>query len=394
MKKLLVLVLAVALVFSFAACQEKAETTEPDSPDTDVVTDEPAVVEEAETIKIGLLAPLSGDGAVHGVPVKNAGELAAAEINAAGGIDGKMIEIVAYDTKGDGPEAVNAYNKLKDQDEVVAIVGGTYSGATLAFIDLAVADNMPILSPTATNPDVTLAGPNVFRACYTDAYQGVVAGAFAVDTLGAKMPAVLYDKGNAYSDGLAVEYIAACEAAGLEVIVETYALGDADFSAQLTNIVEAGADALFIPDYANTVGPILTQLAAMDAEIPCLGGDGWDGIINDYAAESEGFYFANHYATDDESEIVQNFIAAYEAEYGETPNALGALAYDAVYIMAAAIDAADSTDSAAIVAELAKTDKDGVTGHVTFDENGDPQKSVSMIQVVDGAYTLFKKVTP
>ena len=371
MKKLLVLVLVVALAFTFAACEK-----------------------EPDTIKIGLLAPLSGDGAVHGVPVGNAGQLAVDEINAAGGIDGKMIELIPYDTKGDGPEAVNAYNKLNDQDEVVAIVGGTYSGATLAFIDLAVEDGMPVLSPTATNPDVTLAGDNVFRACYTDAYQGVVAGSFAVGTLSAQTPAVLYDKGNAYSDGLAVEYIAACEAAGLEVIVETYAKGDADFSAQLTKIVDAGADALFIPDYANTVGPILAQLDAMDADVACLGGDGWDGIIDDYAVEAEGFYFANHYATDDESAIVQDFIAAYEAEFGETPNALGALAYDAVYIMAAAIDAADSLESEAIVTALAGSDREGVTGHVTFDDNGDPQKSVSMIQVVDGAYTLFDKVTP
>lgn len=371
MKKLLVLVLAVTLVFSLAACQSGSDT-----------------------IKIGVLAPLSGDGAVHGVPVEQAAKLAAEEINAAGGIDGKMIEIISYDTKGDGAEAVNAYNKLRDQDEVVAIVGGTYSGATLAFVDLAVADKMPILSPTATNPDVTLAGDNVFRACYTDAYQGVVAGSFAVDTLGATTPAVLYDTGNAYGEGLAVEYIAACEAAGLEVIVETFAKNDADFSAQLTKIVDAGADALFIPDYANVVGPVLTQLDALDADIPCLGGDGWDGIIDDYAVEAEGFYFANHYATDDESAIVQDFIAAYEETYSETPNALGALAYDAVYIMAAAIDAADSLEGDAIVAALAGTDKDGVTGHVTFDENGDPQKSVSMIQVVDGAYTLYDKVTP
>ena len=320
--------------------------------------------------------------------------MAAAEINAAGGIDGKMIEIIAYDTKGDGAEAVNAYNKLRDQDEVVAIVGGTYSGATLAFADLAVADNMPVLSPTATNPEVTLKGDNIFRACYTDAYQGLVAGSFAIDTLGATAPAVLYDTGNAYGEGLAVEYIAACEAAGLDVIVETFASGDADFSAQLTKIVDAGADALFIPDYANVVGPILAQLDAMNVDLPCLGGDGWDGIIDDYAAEAEGFYFANHYATDDESEIVQNFISAYEAEYSETPNALGALAYDAVYIMASAIESAGSFDSDKIIAALAATDKDGVTGHVTFDENGDPQKSVSMIQVVDGAYTLFEKVTP
>jgi len=371
MKKLLVLVLVVVLAFSFAACDK-----------------------EPDTIKIGVLAPLSGDGAVHGVPVEQAAKLAAEEINAAGGIDGKMIEIIAYDTKGDGAEAVNAYNKLRDQDEVVAIVGGTYSGATLAFADLAVADNMPVLSPTATNPEVTLKGSNIFRACYTDAYQGLVAGSFAIDALGATKPAVLYDTGNAYGEGLAIEYIAACEAAGLEVIVETFAKGDADFSAQLTKIVDAGADALFIPDYANVVGPILAQLDAMDVDIPCLGGDGWDGIIDDYAAEAEGFYFANHYATDDESEIVQNFISAYQEKYSETPNALGALAYDAVYIMAAAIESAGSLDSAAIVEALAATDKEGVTGHVTFDANGDPQKSVSMIQVVDGAYTLYEKVTP
>jgi len=371
MKKLLVLVLAVVLVFTFAAC-----TTEPD------------------TIKIGVLAPLSGDGAVHGVPVGNAAQLAADEINADGGIDGVMIEIVAYDTKGDGAEAVNAYNKLRDQDEVIAIVGGTYSGATLAFADLAVADGMPVLSPTATNPEVTLKGDNIFRACYTDAYQGVVAGSFAIETLGASTPAVLYDIGNAYGEGLAVEYIGACEAAGLEVIVETFAKGDADFSAQLTKIAGAGADALFIPDYANVVGPIIAQLAAMDVDIPCLGGDGWDGIIDDYAVEAEGFYFANHYATDDASAIVQDFISAYKTEYNETPNALGALAYDAVYIMAAAIEVAGIEDSAAIVTALAATDKDGVTGHVTFDGNGDPQKSVSMIQVVDGAYTLHSKVTP
>ncbi len=372
MKKALLVILSVLLVFSFAGCTS----------------------DSSDTIKIGVLAPLTGEGAVHGVPVQQAAELAAKEINDAGGIDGQMIEIIAYDTKADTAEAVNAYNKLKEQDEVVAIVGGTYSGTTLAFLDAAVADNMPILSPTATNPEVTLKGANVFRVCYTDAYQGLVVGSFAVDTLGAMKPAVLYDLGNAYSDGLAVEYIKACEDAGLDVIVENYAAGDADFSAQLTKIVDAGADVLFIPDYPATVGPILAQLAAMDSDIICLGGDGWDGILNDFAVEAEGFYFANHYATDDPSDIVQNFISAYEAEYDETPNALGALAYDAVYVMADAIEAAGSTDSQAIIDALALTDKDCVTGHVTFDADGNPEKSVAMIQVVDGAYTLFDKITP
>lgn len=371
MKKLLVLVLVIVLAFSAAACES-----------------------ESDTIKIGLLAPLSGDGAVHGVPVGQAGQLAVDEINAAGGIDGKMIELISYDTKADTAEAVNAYNKLRDQDEVVAIVGGTYSGTTLAFIETAVEDGMPILSPTATNPEVTLAGPNVFRACYTDAYQGTVCGTFAVTTLGATAPAVLYNKDDAYSEGLAVEFQAACEAAGLTPVVETYAAGDVDFSAQLTKIADAGSDVLFVPHYTNTVGPILAQVAAMEMDVTCLGGDGWDGIIDDFAAEAEGFYHANHYATDDEAEIVQNFISAYKAEYDETPNALGALAYDAVYVLAAAIETAGSTDSEAIVEALAATDQDAVTGHITFDADGNPTKAVSMIQIVDGELTLFDKITP
>ena len=384
MKKLLVLVLAVALVFSFAACDQKADTTEPDSQEaTDV-----------ETIKIGLLAPLTGDGAVHGVPVGNAAQLAADEINAAGGIDGKMIDLIAYDTKADTAEAVNAYNKLRDQDEVVALVGGTYSGTTLAFIETAAEDNMPVLTPTATNPEVTLAGSNVFRACYTDAYQGSVCGAFAVNTLGAKIPAVLYNKDDAYSEGLANEFIAACQDAGLEPIVETYAANDVDFSAQLTKIKDADADVLFVPHYTNTVGPIIAQVAAMEMDITCMGGDGWDGIIDDFAAEAEGYYFANHYSADDEAEIIQNFVTAYKEKYGDTPNALAALAYDSVYIMADAIKAAGSTDSDAIIAELAATDRECVTGQIVFDADGNAkQKSISMIQVVDGAYTLYEKVT-
>ena len=210
----------------------------------------------------------------------------------------------------------------------------------------------------------------------------------------AKMPAVLYNKDDAYSEGLAKEFIGACEAAGLSVVIETYAAGDVDYSAQLTNIKDSGADVLFVPHYPVTVGPILTQLAAMDLDITCLGGDGWDGITEEFAAEAEGFYFANHYATDDTAPIIQDFIKSYEAKFGTTPNALAALAYDAVYIMAEAIEKAGSTDKAKIVEQLAMTDRECVTGHVTFDANGDPQKSVAMIQVVNGETKLHSKVTP
>ncbi len=370
MKKIIAVVLVLALVLSMAACGAGG----------------------GKTIKIGVLSGTTGPAAVHGVPVKQAAELAAEEINAAGGINGKEIEIIAYDTKGDATEGVNAYNKLRDQEEVVAIIGGTYSGVTLGFKDLAVADNMPCLSPTATNPEVTLNAPNFFRACYTDDYQGKVAAEFAINTLEATKLGVLYNKDDAYSEGLATGFETAAAAAGIEVVKEAYAAEDKDYSTQLTKLDAAGIDALFVPHYPDTVGPILAQVDNMGLDFVCLGGDGWDGIQGDYAAEAEGFYFANHYSADDPSPVVQNFISAYEEKFGETPNALGALSYDAVYLMAAAIEAAGSTDSDKIIEALAASSLEGVTGDISFDANGDPIKSVAMIQVVDGKLTLYSKV--
>ena len=142
-----------------------------------------------DVVKIGVIGPLTGELSIYGSAVENGAKLAAKEINAAGGLLGKDIEIIAYDTEGDNEKAVNAYNRLVDQDEVVAIVGGTLSGSTLSFKDLAVADGIPLLTPTATNPDVTLNAPNIFRACYTDSYQGTVAALFAMDDLAAEKAA-------------------------------------------------------------------------------------------------------------------------------------------------------------------------------------------------------------
>ncbi len=366
MKKIIALVLVLVLVLSLVGCGGGS----------------------SKTIKIGVLSPTSGEGSVHGTPVKQAAELAAEEINAAGGIDGKMIELIAYDTKGDAAEGVNAYNRLRDQDKVIAIVGGTYSGVTLGFKDLAVKDNMPVLSPTATNPAVTLEAPNVFRACYTDAYQGQVAATFALENLESKVPGVLYNKDDAYSEGLATNFMSSCEAAGTPAVVEAYAGQDKDYSAQLSKIAEAGVDVLFVPHYPDTVGPILAQVANMGLDITCVGGDGWDGIQGDYAAEAEGFFFANHYATSDPNPIIQDFIANYSAKFEETPNALGALAYDSVYLMKAAIESAGSTKADDITAALASSSLAGVTGDISFNADGDPIKGVAMIKVVGGELTL------
>lgn len=344
-------------------------------------------------IKLGVIGPMTGDYSMYGSAVAEGAKLAAKEINAAGGIDGTDLEIVAYDSKGDKTEAVNAYNRLRDQDGIVGLVGGTFSGETLAIKEIAIGDNMPVLTPTATHSDVTLDAPNVFRACYTDPYQGATAAVFAAEQLGAKTAAVLFNVEDAYSDGLAVAFNEKFKALGTVTDFEGYTTKDADFKAVLTKIAANDPDVIFLPDYVAKVGVILSQIKELGIDVIAIGGDGWDGIEVDYADVAEGHYFANHYAKTDESEVVQKFIKAYEAEYGKAPSALAALGYDSTYIMMQAIKEAGTTDSAKVIEALAKTNGEYVTGNVTFDPNGDPVKSISMIQIVGGEHKLAAKVS-
>ncbi len=392
MKKLLFVVTALLFVFTLSAC-DKTE---------DVVVEKEALT----VVKFGVIGPLTGEYSMYGVAVQRGAELAAAEINAAGGILGVDLEIIAYDSKGDATEGVNAYNKLRDDDKVNAVIGGTFSGVTLAIKELAVEDGMPILTPTATNPDVTLDAANVFRACYTDSYQGSVAATFAADTLGAESVAILFNRDDAYSEGLATAFADTFDAKGLSYTTFEFGAADDDYSAQLTNIKNGDFDAVFVPAYVAEVGKILTQADQLGLEVPFIGGDGWDGIEADYAAVAEGNYFANHYAKTDEAQVVQDFVANYEAAYGEAPNALAALAYDAVYVMAATMDSVKSVDPDTVVAALSAyqsgyvtesafgtiTFPEAVTGAISFDENGDPVKSITIIQVVGGEHVVATKV--
>lgn len=352
----------------------------------------PAKPAEAEVIKLGVIGPLTGDYSQYGVAVEEGSKLAAEEINAAGGINGKMVEIVAYDSKGDKTEGVNAYNKLRDQDKIVGLIGGTFSGVTLAIKEIAVEDGMPVVTPTATNLNVTLDAPNVFRACYTDPYQGSTAAVFSAEELGAKKAAVLYNIEDPYSEGLAIAFKDKFAEYGTVTNYEGYTKNDADFKSVLTKIQAEDPDVIFLPDYIAKVGVILAAIQEMGLDVVAIGGDGWDGIETDYADVAEGMYFVNHYVKSDPAPIVQNFIKAYETKWSKSPNALAALGYDATKIMADAIKRAGSTDSAAIVAALTTTDIEGVAGNVTFDSNGDPKKSISIIQVIDGKHVLAAKV--
>ncbi|HAZ05800.1 MAG TPA: amino acid-binding protein [Acetobacterium sp.] len=340
----------------------------------------------SDVVKLGFIGPMTGDAAIYGSSAEEGAQLAVAEINAAGGIDGKNIELVAYDSKADQTEAINAYNRLRDQDGVVAVIGGTLSGETLAMKDIMVSDNMPVLSPTATAVEVTQDAPNVFRACFLDDYQGQAAANFAATTLGAKTAALLIGTGNPYSEGVSEAFKAAFTAKGGTIAgSESYGTADKDFSAQLTKIKEMNPDVVFVPDYVQTVGPILQKAKEMGITAKFVGADGWDGVQEEYADAAQGNYFTNHYAADSPSETVQNFITAYKAEYDKVPNSFAALGYDAVYAMVEAITAAGSTESADIITALNATDHPGVTGTLKFDEEGNPKdKEVTIIKIDGG----------
>ncbi|MBU0996963.1 MAG: ABC transporter substrate-binding protein [Firmicutes bacterium] len=371
MKKFTLLLVVFVFGFALSACQS-----------------------EAETVKFGVIGPLTGDYSFYGTSVENGANLAAAEINADGGVLGLDLEIIAYDSKGEVVDGVNAYNRLIQEDEVDAIIGGTFSGVTLAFKDLAVADGVPVLSPTATNPNVTLDAGNMFRACYTDSYQGTVAALFTIEDLDATKAAVYYNIDDAYSEGLALAFIAAYEDAELTVDDYTFGSGTDDYSATLTTIKNGDYDVVFVPAYVAEVGAILTQADSLDfGDTVFVGGDGWDGIEANYAAVAEGYYFGNHYAKTDPAQNVQDFVTNYEATYGEAPSALAALAYDAVYAMALAMENAGTTDYADVVAALQALEyADAVTGAIKFDANGDPVKAITIIQVVSGEHVVIKKV--
>lgn len=367
---LLVAIMVLASMFTFTGCGGADE----------------------DVIKIGVIAPLTGEVSMYGIAVEEGAKLVAEQWNANGGIDGKQIEIIAYDSKADKTEAINSYNRLRDQDGIVALLGCTISGTTLSVAPIAAEDGMPMLTPTATNLDVTPIGDNVFRACFTDPYQGITLAKFATENLGATKAAIMYNIEDAYSEGLANAFKGAFEASGSITNFEGYTSKDNDFKAILTKIDAEKPDVIFLPDYVAKVGTIATQIKEMGIESVLLGPDGWDGVEADYADALDGHYFANHYAKTDPDEKVQNFIAEYNAKWDKTPNALAALAFDGANILFDAIKNAGSTDSQAILDALKATDFEGVTGHVTFDENGDPEKSISIIKLEDGVHVLVDKV--
>lgn len=348
--------------------------------------------EAADTVKIGGIFPLSGNVAVFGTECRNGVEMAISEINAAGGVNGKMLELIAEDDEGSPEKSVNAYKKLVTRDKCNIIIGSLTSGCTAAITSLAQAQKVLLLAPAATQVDITDAGDYVFRACFIDPFQGTVGGKFSLETLGAKNAAVLYDIQNDYSIGLYENFKVAFEQGGGTLVAEeSYSTGDKDFNAQLTKIKTTNPDVVYLPDYYGTVALIAKQLRAQGINAPIVGADGWDGIIDNAGDEVLNGFYSNHYAADDSTdEKVVTFVNSYREKFGSTPVSFAALGYDCVYLLKDAMVAADSVDAAVLKEQLTKTDGSYVTGNLTFDEKRNPVKPAVMLEIVkDG-----DKLTP
>ena len=281
MKKLNVVLMGAALLL--AACGGAKESAE-----------------EAKVMKLGGIGPLTGPLAIYGVTSTNGSKLAFEEINKNGGILGKQVEYIVLDEKGDSTEAVTAYNKLVDEG-VVALIGDITSKPSLAVAEVAAQDNLPMITPTGTQFNITEAGPNVFRVCFTDPYQGVVLANFAKNNLNAETAAVVVNNSSDYSDGVAKAFVEQAEKLGLKVVAkEGYSDGDKDFRAQLTKILPTNPDVLVVPDYYEQVALITTQAREVGIKATFVGPDGWDGVAKTLDASAygavENSYFT-HYKT-------------------------------------------------------------------------------------------------
>lgn len=348
-----------------------------------------------DTIKIGGLAPLSGNVSVYGIATNNGVQMAVEAANKAGGVLGKQIKYICYDEKGDATEAVNAYNKLVQNDEVVALVGDVTSTPCLAVAQESVKDNLPMITATATTEAVTQKGENVFRACFTDPYQGKVMAQYAAEKLNAKTAAILYNIADDYSLGVAESFEKEAKAAGISVLEKQgYQTNDVDFKAQLQSIKGKNPDVLFIPVYYQDVALISVQAKQLGITSKLIGVDGWDGVLDKVDKSNvdavNGAYFCSQYSSESKDVNVQNFIKDYKAKYKSEPNMFSVLGYDAMNMLIQAVKTAGSTDSGKVVAALKDIKFKGLTGNITFDANRNPVKAAAINTIQDGAYKFVE----
>ena len=382
MKKFLCMMMAVLMVLAMAACGgEPANNGGNDTPD-------------ATTVKIGGIGPLTGAYANYGLSEKNGAELAVKEINEAGGIAGKQIELSYQDSQGESESAVNAYGKLMDWGMEVSL-GCVLSGENASVVAAARDDDVLLITPSGSADKCIDGNDKAFRVCFYDSYQGAAAAQYIKDNNMVDTVGILYQSDNDYSVGLYNAFVAKCGELGI-TIAETQTFSSStntDFSTQVNALVASGAKLVFIPIYAEEASTFLTQARGKFAgDVYFFGADGLDGILGKVEQDptiANNVLMLTPFSADNPAENVQSFVKKYQEAYGATPDQFAADAYDAIYVIKAAVEKAGSTSGAALASALTSLTVDGVTGIMTWTADGNTNKPASAILYYDGVGTLF-----
>jgi branched-chain amino acid transport system substrate-binding protein len=397
-----VAVLALAAI----ACERKPEQQQEQKPaagaQAPATQQQPAQggtpQQDSNTLLIGEVGSLTGAEATFGISTRNGVDLALKQENAAGGVKGKQMTVRVYDDQGKPEEAANAATRLISQDRVLLIIGEVASTNSLAMAPKAQEGKVPMITPSSTNPRVTEMGDYIFRVCFIDPFQGFVMAKFATENLKAKTGAILKDQKSDYSLGLADVFNQKfTEFGGKILTVEAYSKGDSDFRSQLTSIKRLKPEVLYIPGYYTDVGLIARQARELGIKTTMLGGDGWDSakLFELGGSAVDGSYFSNHYSQQDPNPRVQKFIQEYKAEFGEVPDSLAALGYDAAKVAINALRQAKELNGPSIRDAVAQTkDFPGVAGAITIDEKRNAVKPAVVLKVKGGKTEFVTSIAP
>lgn len=349
-------------------------------------------------IVVGYYGDLTGRTSNFGQSTKKGVEMAADELNKTGGINGRQIRILSEDDEGRPEKAATVVTKLIDQDRVIALLGEVASGNSLAAAPKAQAAHVPMISPSSTNPAVTQVGDYIFRVCFIDPFQGEVMAKFAANTLKAKKAAIMLDFNSPYSRGLTEFFEASFTKLGGQIVnKQSYTQGDRDYKGQLTAIRSTSPDVIYVPGYYGEVGVIAKQAQQLDIRVPLLGGDGWDATqLWDLGGNAlNGDFISNHYSVDDPSPAIQKFVADYRGRYGIVPDALAALGYDAMQVLAESIRRAGTTEGPKLRDAIAQTKNfPGVTGRISIDSQRNAVKPAVVLKLMDRKYVYQETIYP
>lgn len=354
---------------------------------------------DSDTIKIGEFASLTGKEATFGTSAHEGTLLAIEQINEAGGVLGKKLELITEDNQTKAGETATAVNKLISKDGVVAVLGEVASSRSLEAAPICQQNGVPMITPASTNPAVTQTGDYIFRVCFTDVFQGSALANFAKNTLNANKVAVLTDVKSDYSKGLAKSFKEKFASIGGTLAVELdFNGGDKDFKGQLTAIKASEPDAIFVPAYYNDVALICIQAKQLGINVPMFGGDGWESenLLSIGKEAVNGNYFSTHCSVEQGTPEMIAFVEAYKKKYnGKVPDAMAVLGYDSALVLADAIKRAGTTDGAALRDAIAATkDFSGASGKFSLNENRDAVKALVFIKIEDGQFKYTATVNP